>query len=177
MTERLKQISEKLKKPRTIIVLGVVGIFLIFASNFIPKSEEKPTKEATAETDITAYTKTLEKQTANLVKKITGQKNVTVVVTLDTGYTYNYVDEIKRNQSDKTDENSMGEEQEYVIITDSSGNQKALLVNEQLPEIRGVAVVYGGKDSKVLNEKIEKALCAAFQITTKRIYISGEGGQ
>ena len=119
MIERLKQISEKLKKPKTIIVLGLVGIFLIFASSLIPKSEEKAKEEVTAETDITAYAKALEKQTATLVKKITGQKSVTVVVTLDTGYTYNYVDEIKRNQSDKTDENSMGEEQEYVIITDS----------------------------------------------------------
>lgn len=176
MVERLKKLKEKLKNPKTIVAIGVLGILLIFISNFIPKGNAK-TEIVYETSDINAYTTELQNSTKELVKKITGLKDVTVLITLDTGYTYNYADAKTINKSDRGGENSSEQEQEYIIITDSAGNQKALLINEQLPEIRGVAVVYGAADSKILNQKIENALCATLQITAKRIYISGEGGK
>ena len=176
MIERLKKLKEKLKNPKVIVAIGILGILLIFISSIVPKRGTKT--EVVYETgDINAYANELQNSTKELVKKITGLKEVTVLITLDTGYKYNYADAKNINKTDTGNENSSAQEQEYIIITDSEGNQKALLINEQLPEIRGVAVVYGGTDSKILNEKIENALCATLQITSKRIYISGEGGK
>ena len=89
-------------------------------------------------------------------------------------------DEIKQGEnnrnSDASSETSSDSEQTRVIVTDSSGNEKALVVNEELPQIRGVAVVYNGANNEQTNEKIKNALMATLSVTSKRIYISGKGG-
>ena len=42
-----------------------------------------------------------------------------------------------------------------------------------MPEVRGVAIVGEGRDSEAINEKIENAVTAALDITSKRVYIAG----
>ena len=103
-----------------------------------------------------------------------------MVITLEGGIKYNYADETKSGEnnrnSDSTTETSSDSEQTRVIVTDSSGNEKAVVVNEELPQIRGVAVVYNGPNNEQTNEKIKNALMATLSVTSKRIYISGKGG-
>ncbi len=178
MNEKVKKYISRLKNGKAILVLGFIGVLLIFLSGIF--TPEKNETVPTADFDVNGYRQSLEKEIKNLVKDITGHKGVTVVITLDSGIKYNYADEIKSGEnnrnSDSSSESSHDSEQNRVIVTDSSGNEKALIVNEELPQIRGVAVVYNGPNNEVVNEKIKNALMATLSITSKRIYISGKGG-
>ena len=181
MEDKIKGILSFLKNGRLIVILGLAGILLIFISSMFSstKKEDSP-KEQTQVNSIAEYKEELQSDIETVVKKITGSKNVKVVITLDTGFTYNYADEVRENTSNRQGENttdtSTDSQNSLIIVKDSSGNEKALLINENLPQIRGVAVVYEGYDSEAKNEKIKNALMATLSITSKRIYISGEGG-
>lgn len=178
MNEKIKKWSLVLKNKKAILALGIIGVLLIFLSGLLP-TDTQETKSVT-EFDVEAYKQTLEKDVTKLSKDISGCKSVTVVITLEGGIKYNYADETKSGEnnrnSDSTTETSSDSEQTRVIVTDSSGNEKAVVVNEELPQIRGVAVVYNGPNNEQTNEKIKNALMATLSVTSKRIYISGKGG-
>ena len=55
----------------------------------------------------------------------------------------------------------------------ADGGEQALLITEQMPEIRGVAIVCEGGDNEIINEKIKNTVTAALNITSKRVYICG----
>lgn len=178
MNEKIKKWSLVLKNKKAILALGIIGVLLIFLSGLLPTDTQEA--KSVTEFDVEAYKQTLEKDVTKLSKDISGCKSVTVVITLEGGIKYNYADETKSGEnnrnSDSTTETSSDSEQTRVIVTDSSGNEKAVVVNEELPQIRGVAVVYNGPNNEQTNEKIKNALMATLSVTSKRIYISGKGG-
>ncbi len=177
MNERLKEFIGRLKNGRLIFILGICGILLIFISSLFSGGTEKESTEKDV-FDIAAYKTELEEDTAEIVKGITGS-DVRVAITLDTGLVYNYADETKYNKSDKESESvkdtSTDSEKKYIIITDADGGEKPLVISEQLPAVRGVAVICGGSVSDEAAEKIYGAVGAFLDITSKRIYISVGG--
>lgn len=178
MNDKLKAVLSQLKNGKLILVLGVAGVLLILLSGIIPEKEQTPAQEGTF--NINEYKEQLEKDVEALVKDITSCR-ATVVITLEGDVTYNYADETKfsdnSRDSDTLTDKSTDSEQKRVIITDSSGNENALVVNMELPKIRGVAVVYHGANNAATNEKIKNCLMATLSVTSKRIYISGKGGK
>lgn len=178
MNDKLKAVLSQLKNGKLILVLGVAGVLLILLSGITPKKEQTPTQNETF--NINEYKEQLEKDVEALVKDITSCR-ATVVITLEGDVTYNYADETKfsdsSRDSDTLSDKSTDSEQTRVIITDSSGNENALVVNMELPQIRGVAVVYHGANNAATNEKIKNCLMATLSVTSKRIYISGKGGK
>ncbi len=181
MEGKLKKFLSGLKSGKLIVILGIAGILLIFISSMFSAEDKKESPKAQAEVgSIAEYKEELQRDIEAVVKKITGSKNVKVVITLDTGFTYNYADEVRENTSNRQGENttdtSTDSQNSFTIVKDSSGNEKALVENENLPQIRGVAVVYDGYETEAKNEKIKNALMATLSVTSKRIYISGEGG-
>ncbi len=179
MNDVIKRFGVAFKNKKVIFGIGIIGVLLIFLSGLLPNDTQE-TKAVDNNFDVDTYKQALEKDVTKLTKDISGCKSVTVVITLEGGIKYNYADEIKSGEdnrnSNSTTETSSESEQTRVIVTDSSGNEKALVVNEELPQIRGVAVVYNGPNNEQTNEKIKNALMATLSITSKRIYISGKGG-
>lgn len=178
MNEKLQKILQIFKSPRLIIAAGIIGIALIFLSSFFP-SEKKTVKSNNS--SIESYTETTEKNIEEIVRRITGSKDVRAVITLETGITYNYADEVKTADDSKTSsgsaDSSKNSEQKKTVITDAEGNEKGIVINEFLPQIRGVAVVYGAANDEKTNERIEAALKAALSVSSKQIFIYGNGGQ
>ncbi len=179
MNEKIKQLICQFKNGKLILILGICGILLIFVSSFF-SSSDKDKKVSEDVFDIDAYRLSLEENTESIVKSISGAKDVSVMITLDTGVTYNYADETKFNKSDRqssdTTDVSTDSENKYIILTDADGNEKPLVINEQLPQVRGVAVIYSGGGKEYVKEQIEQALVATLGVTTKRIYITDTGG-
>ncbi|MBO5725871.1 MAG: hypothetical protein J6S00_02265 [Clostridia bacterium] len=179
MNEKIKAVFSRLKNGKLIFILGICGILLIFISSFFSSGDNDKKKTDTA-FNIELYKQTLEQNTKDIVKSISGAKKVSVMITLDTGITDNYADETKFNKSDRqssdTTELDTDSENKYIIITDADGNEKPLIINEQLPTVRGVAVIYSGNGSAYVKEQIEEALAATLGVTVKRIYITDTGG-
>lgn len=173
MTELIKTKLEKLKSGKALFVIGIIGILLIFASSFI--SGEEKTAEITEKAfNATEYAQALEKSVKKTVQSITGNRDVTVFITLEGGPRYTYGQDSKQKNEDTEKEINSESEFSYIIVTDADGNEKALSVYEAYPEVRGVTVVYSG--STAYHEKIESAVTAALGITSKRISIINKGG-
>lgn len=175
MSEIIGKYTAVFKKPKLILVLGLVGILLIFFSSFFTKSEKKtePKTEITAE----EYKMALEEDIKKIVRQITGSKNVSVVITLESGIRYDYADtkeEVITEKEEKENKSSDSELKEgYIIVKSADGGEEALLITAQMPKVRGVAIVCDGGDSEIIINKIQNAVTAALDITSKRVYICG----
>ena len=172
MNEQLKGLLEKLKNGKLLLILGIAGIILISLSSFSDK-EKKQTVNKT-EFNTTEYSENLEKRVKKIVSKITGSRDVSVLITLEGGIRYTYGQDSKETSETGEKEETLESEQKYIFITDENGNEKALSLYETYPLIRGVTVVFSGSSSDAL--KIEEAVSTALGITSKRISIINKGG-
>ncbi len=177
MNKLIEKYAEKLKKPKTLIFIGLAGILLIFLSSFIGSGEESKSQKPTAEFSPEAYKAQLEADITDIVKDITGSRDISVVITLESGIRYSYADTKEESSSDKTQESEISSDLEikegYITVKTADGGEQALLVATMMPEIRGVAIVCEGGDTEIINEKIKNAVTSALNITSKRVYICG----
>lgn len=176
MNEKIKKYAGVFKKGKTLCIIGLIGIGLIYFSTLgTDKSNKTKTEE---KFDAETYAAKLEKDIKQIVVGISGSRDVTVAVTLESGAVYDYADETVTNKADKQGQNdrnsTVGEERKYITVTDSGGNEHAVTVSENMPQIRGVAIVYSGNPSYA--ESIKNAVTALLNITSKRVYISVKGG-
>ena len=177
MNENIKNFIIKLKNPKLLIIIGTVGIALIAFSSFIPsKSEKDKNLENTSTLSADEYKNNLENDIREIVLGITGYDS-TVMVTLESGIRYDFADDTKDTISTVSGQNSTADSRtntkSYITVKDSNGGEKALVITEKMPEIRGVAIICIGGDQENVAEKIEGAVCAALNITSKRVYIAG----
>ncbi len=176
MNNQIGKYIEILKKPKSLIILGVVGILFIFLSTLSVDSK-KESKTDTPEISVEQYREALESDVKKIVKGITGDKRATVVITLESGISYQYADTTEGSTADKTDKNattsSSESKQGYITVKNKDGSEQALLVTAKMPEVRGVAIVCEGGDNEALAEKIQNTVTAVLNITSKRVYIAG----
>lgn len=169
------------KKPQLLMIAGLCGILLIFASSLLGRgSDEKTSADSSAPITAQEYCSVLEEGVRQLVADITGDSDATVVITLESGVRYSYADATEVTSSNATSgENgteSHNETRSYVTVRTSDGGEQALLITELMPQVRGVAIICSGGDDEQLAEKIRGAVTAAFDITSKRVYIAGGNG-
>ncbi len=167
MNDVLNKLTEKIKNPKLLVAAGLIGIALICLSSFIGGGE-KAEKSTRSE---------LEESIGDIVQSITGSKSVKVVITLESGIKYSYADINEGVSADKTESNSKStsseSKQTYITVKTADGGEQALLITTEMPEVRGVAIVCEGGDDEQINEKIQNAVTAALNITSKRVYIAG----
>ncbi len=175
MNEIVSKYTSFFKKPKLILILGLVGILLIFFSSFFTSNEKK--EEIKTEITAEEYKQNLERDIIKTVREITGSKNVSVVITLESGIKYNYADTKEETLVEKQEKENKSSDSElkagYITVKSSDGGEQALLVTTQMPEVRGVAIVCDGGDNEVVIEKIQNAVMAALDINSKRVYICG----
>ncbi len=178
MNDVINRLTEKIKNPKVLVAAGLIGIALICLSSFIGGGKSSENK-VPSDDSITAeeYRVQLEDSIGEIVKSITGSKSVKVVITLESGIKYSYADIKEGVSADKTESNSKSTSSElkqtYITVKTADGGEQALLVTAEMPEVRGVAIVCEGGDDEQINEKIQNAVTAALNITSKRVYIAG----
>lgn len=177
----VKGILPAVKKPKTLMILGLIGIFLIFISSMLPSGEKKTENTASAAITAEEYRTELEKSVKELVKEITGDRNASVVITLDSGVRYSYADatetDVTSSSGNDNEQESSSVSRSYITVRTSDGGEQALLVTEYMPEVRGVAIVCSGGNNEQTAERIRGAVMAALDITSKRVYITGGNGK
>ncbi len=178
MNERIKELKEILKKPKILIILGVCGILLIFLSSLGGGDGKKTQATETGATFSTEeYKENLEREVADLVKKISGSKKAQVIITLEGGIRYSYAESTEGTSSNKNESQQTFSSNEikrsFITVKTSSGGESALLISEYMPEIRGVAIVCAGGDDEEIREKVQNAVMTALNITSKRVYVTG----
>lgn len=152
----LELLKDKKKTNVLIISLVVIGGIFTFSS-FFEEKEIKP-----AETmDYLEYINSLEEKIAGIASQITGVATE-ANLTLETGTEYVYLDQYTTEE--------LKNEQSYIVIDDGSGGEKALIVTEKMPQIRGVVVVAKGATNQQ-TEAIKSSVAALLNIRSSKISV------
>ncbi len=172
MKEKITKFLKSKKGGQILVILGIVGMVLIYLSSQIPKKNEESENTKTEETfSVYEYTKGLEQQVREIVAAVSGDTNAVVTVTLEGGMTYVYAEDKKLNNKTEEKDKAEASEQKYIIVKDKNGDEHPLVVTTKFPSVKGVAIVCGPV-GEATAEKIQNAVMAAFGITQRKIYIA-----
>ena len=172
IADKLKNMTKDKKRVTVITALGLCGLFLIMLSSVVPDDKDSSTNgkavPAKAEgVDTEAYCRETEQKLADFLSSIDGAGRVRVYLTVGSSERYVYAEEGRASSSgDKTEE-----ERKYVM-TDSENGRSALALTVKCPEITGAVVACSGCGDPVVCEKIYKAVSAALDIPTGKIYVT-----
>ena len=161
----------------TIFVIGIIGILLIFISDMFTKNDANEASiSPEANLSESEYCSLIESKITEIIKSLTGNENSNVIVTLESSYEYVYLNE-KDISNDYTNENNSetkkkdNSSEKYIIIEDSSGNERPLIVTTLSPKIRGVVIVYDYNGVQI-DDEIKSAVMAALDISSSKIFVS-----
>lgn len=174
----LKKMFQKLNKKNMLFVLGLLGIALIFLSDFsFHKPEETPAGAQASSFDSQSYTAQLQIKLEETIAQVDGAGETRVMVTLESGEQTVYACAEKTG----TDYTQAGEEKisekssyqnDFIMIEDENGNKRALQQTTLEPEIKGVAVVCRGGDDIMVVKRITELVSVLLGVPTNRICVT-----
>ena len=168
MENKIREIVGKIKKSdkkiRALVLLGIIGIALIFLSESSFFSSEK---KETENYSYDSYVSSLEKETEALIEAIDGAGECKVMLTLKNTKESVFAKNGEENSSEGSKSNSY----EYVLHKEASG-EEPLLLKEYFPRINGIAVVCSGGDSITVKEEIINCLSSVFDIPSSKISVT-----
>ena len=155
----------KASKGMWLLLLGVVAglLFLFWEGNegaSTPPVEEPSLSDFAATDDAIA---TLEMRVSRLLESMDGVSQVSVILLPDTTGETIYAQNGRY-------ENGALTERDYVF-TDETG--KPVVLRLVYPKLRGAAVVCRGGSNPILQEKIVSLLCALFDLSAGKVYVTG----
>lgn len=151
MTERIINLIKNKKALFLLLFGAILGVSLILTDT--AKNDNKNTIDSTS--DIDKYTQQLEEKLEEIISTINGVSDVNVLITLESGSELVYA-------SDDSEEN-----EKHVIV-----NNGLVLVKENLPKIKGVAVVCKGGNNAELKTKITELTCSVLGIYSTHVYVT-----
>lgn len=174
------------KNRKIIIIIGIIGIALIFFSNYIkPVNDKQQDVEVKKEISTQEYAKQLESNLKDILCSIDGAGETKVMITLENGPETKYATEEKTNseavqetsKSSGTQSKQSGDsELKYIIVKDSNGSERALAITEFEPTVKGVVVVCSGGDLPAVEQRITKAVTTALNISSKKVCVTKLSG-
>lgn len=161
-SDKIKELLIKLKEKKQliIIIIGLLfAIFLILSGSGESCNSKKTNENSSADYDyLSAYATELENKLETLINKLSGVRDVTVVVSFESGKENVYAE-------NKT-ESEVGETEQYVIV-----GSNTVLLKELMPKVSGVAVVCKGGSYARNEAEIVRLLSALLGISSAHIYV------
>ncbi|WP_101697888.1 stage III sporulation protein AG [Clostridium minihomine] len=179
----LQQLAENDTYRKIILVLGFLGIALIFLSGLFQNRDAKATNAVVEEPQKTSaqeYTQQVEQSLTELIGTINGAGSVKVLVTLERNTQYVYATEEKQvtqstqdQAANATIKNQANDSREtkYILVKGSDGSQQALAVTEVEPIVKGVVVVCEGGNQPAVQKDIIDAVTTALNLSSARVCV------
>lgn len=165
---RAEEIQEKIKslfgkKGFGFVIIGLLaGLVLLILPQSESEKEILPTDNALTSTE---YCSLLEQKAQNLILELPEIDRCAVFVTLDKGFRYVYAtDQHVREESD------FKETDKTIVLAGNGSGEEAILIEETMPSVAGVAVVCKGASYETQYRIIE-LMCALFDIQSNRISV------
>ena len=169
------------KGSKILLIIGLIGIALIFLSEFIPGKTAQAQNTTVSAVSADAYSVQLENKLENIIGQIDGVGNVSVMVTLESGVEYVYEQDVK-STTGKTQNSDTGgtvqtqenddQEQNPVVVDAQNGGQQPLLKTEIQPKVQGVVVVCDGGENPVIKEEVIETVSTALDLAENHISVS-----
>ncbi|HEX3038332.1 MAG TPA: stage III sporulation protein AG [Oscillospiraceae bacterium] len=177
-----QKIAENEKYTKIIIIVGLIGIVLIFISGYFKNTGSNTSSSSTTQTTISVeqYTKQLETSLTDIVNGIDGAGTAKVLVTLEKGTQYVYATQEKKSTQTTQDQSTSSttknqennnDETTYILVKDANGGQKALAVTEVQPVVKGVVVVCEGGNNPTVQQNVTDAITTALNISSARVCV------
>lgn len=167
------KLSEKDKRIKLIVILGIVGMILLFVSELIPQKKDEQTEiisDDPVTEDTYAYKNQIENELIKMLEQIKGVGSVSVMVTIEGTTEYVYAEELD-TVTDKDGEQSREQYQNKIVMTDQNGEKQALVKQIIKPEICGVMIVCEGGGNVSVNERVIKAVATALDLPSSQICV------
>jgi stage III sporulation protein AG len=175
------------KKNYFLLALLVLGIILMFSSSFFaPRAKvpaynediEKISVESAASRD--TYEKELTESLRQCLEQIDGISKVHVFISFDTSKESFFAQVHEENVRETTENDREGgireiyendKKQDYVLLQESGGGEKPLLLKENMPQAGGVLVVADGVEENSLCLKVVRAIQSLLDLPVHRIAV------
>ncbi len=168
------------KFVKIIIVVGVIGIALIFISSLfesdIEVSENQDIIEDTTDY-IAQYKKDMETNLGNMICSIQGVGTTKVMVTVDSSIEYVYAtdDQTSLDEQIIDDDNiekSQDIQDNHVVIRESDGSENVVKIKEIQPQIRGVLIICEGGDDVFVKQSVIEAVSKSLDISSAKVCVT-----
>ena len=179
----LKALGKKDNIIKIVVLVGILGIGLIFFSSVSRKQQCSEGNNAASDNaqsiGVEEYRRQLTEELGSMVSSIEGAGRTKLLVTLDGTVRSVYAadEDISGRQSqkdsDKDEQNS--EKRTCIVIRRRDGSEEALMIGQIMPRIRGVLVVCDGGDDADTAGRIKSAIASALNIPLTRICVSKMG--
>ena len=179
MTCKLAALFKKSDKTKLIVLLGIVGILLIFLSSVLggERAGKKTSAGDTAETGQSqqGYLDKTQTELQDILSHIDGVGEVEILITLERSEEKNYVYEEKKS-TDSSDGSRVSSreslEKSCILIDGENGQKDALVQSTSEPLVKGVLIVCaGGGDSEVVSQVLD-AVTTLLDIPSNRVCIT-----
>ena len=170
-----------------IVICGMIGIGLIFASSYFDKNKTENLNETSQAEDngfsADNYKQNISQELGNMISSIEGAGKTKIMVTLNGSVRELYAADTdiadkdsakKTNDNENTDKQNT-EKKKYILIRGKDGSEKALSLGQLVPEIKGVLIICEGGDNDVIKEEITDAVSAALNLSKTHICVSKLG--
>ncbi|MBE6798811.1 MAG: hypothetical protein E7525_03415 [Ruminococcaceae bacterium] len=178
--QRFKNLSQR-QKTNIAIAIGILGLAIILLSSLLSGSGDGETPLQSEQLDVIAeqYSTSVEEKLESIISDMLGGSRVQVMVTLEGSAEYVYASEHKTDVEMTDDKDSQkvqqndSDQKNYVVMTDSEGNEKALVVYTKMPQIKGVVVVCDSGQTDAVSSAVRLAVRSALGIDNDKICIIG----
>ena len=162
----MRDLFKKKNAGFLLVLLFALGIFLVLFSG-----EEK--KEEVAEIkmsfDEEKYEEMLEKRLKNIIEKMDGVGEVSVMVTLEGSALYTYAIDTTQNISGDGDSKK---ESTVVLSTSQTNNKEAVVSGYTLPKVKGASVVCSKKLTPTQRSNVIGVVGASLGISSAKICVT-----
>lgn len=185
---KLKDIFKKINIPKNrqnlIILLGILGVSLIFLPGLFKNDKTIDCNAPKPATNMEERQKNLERNLEKMISGIDGAGKSKVLVTFESACETVYATEEKKNKEESEDKSgdditrkkqSDDCEKKLITVRDSNGGEKALAVTELEPKIKGAVVICPGGDDSLVKIRITEALTTALGISSARVCVTRSG--
>lgn len=174
----VSRLRESLKNPQKrakyLVAAGMIGILLIFLSQFGGKQDTnvQPQSEFSAST----YASQLEDQLTSLISAVSGAGKTRVMVTLQNSGETLFLREdytsLDNTQSASGDISEHETREESYVLVDGPDGRTALVRTQMEPVIRGVVVVCEGGDNSLTAARITEIVTTALAISSAKVCVT-----
>lgn len=176
MKERLREFLQS-KAGGRVLVVGAAAVMVLLMLSTVSCGGSDSTKQDAVSKEAREYAaeveQTLEKRLEQLLSKIDGAGNVSVMVTLDTTEELVYEKDTKTENSAQSGESGSSENRSSETEAVLYGSSKSpLQIGTVLPKVRGAAVVCEGASDPVIRERVVNTVASALNIGTSRVYVT-----
>lgn len=189
--DKIKKMNDK-EKIYNIAFIGIIGIAMVFASNFFKNSTLPPVSKQveqdvqqevqTTTTQANAYKDyqaTLQSDLKNILGQIDGVGDVDVMITFYSVEEKEIAYNTNESNSTTSENDSEGGERiteqvnkdQTAIMVDKEGTNEPLILTENYPEIKGVIIVAKGASNPKVKYKLMKGVESTLDLPSYKVMV------